>query len=70
MPDATAKSEQLSVDQLAQFAAAWQARRVGAEAGDAPGGSDDDDAAALAPAIQFRRIRLTQRNRDVLNAAN
>ena len=38
------KSEQLSVDQLALFAATWQARQVEAEAPDAPSGSDDDDA--------------------------
>jgi hypothetical protein len=39
------KSEQLSVDQLALFAAAWLTRQVEAEAEYAPGGSDDDDAA-------------------------
>jgi transposase len=39
------KSEQLSVDQLALFAAAWQARQAGAEKPETPGGSDDDDAA-------------------------
>jgi transposase len=39
------KSEQLSVDQLALFAAAWQARQVEAEAPEAPAGSDDDDPA-------------------------
>jgi len=38
------KSEQLSVDQLALFAATWQARQLEAEAPDAPSGSDDDDA--------------------------
>ena len=36
------KSEQLSTDQLALFAAAWQARQ--AEAPAAPDDSDDDDA--------------------------
>ena len=39
------KSEQLSVDQLALFAATWQARQAEAQAPEAPGGSDDDDAA-------------------------
>ena len=39
------KSEQLSVDQLALFAAAWQARQAEAEPSKPPGGSDDDDAA-------------------------
>ena len=38
------KSEQLSVDQLALFAAAWQARQAEAETPEAPGDSDDDDA--------------------------
>src|SRR5215510_704412 len=37
------KSEQLSADQLALFAAAWQARQAEAEA-PAPNDSDDDDA--------------------------
>jgi transposase len=36
------KSEQLSADQLALFAAAWQARQAEAEP-PKPGGSDDDD---------------------------
>jgi hypothetical protein len=36
------KSEQLSTDQLALFAAAWQARQPVAEP-DKPEGSDDDD---------------------------
>jgi transposase len=40
------KSEQLSVDQLALFAAAWQARQAEADAPEASGSSDDDDAAA------------------------
>lgn len=39
------KSEQLSADQLALFAAAWQARQVEAEPSEAPTGSDDDDPA-------------------------
>ncbi len=39
------KSGQLSVDQLALFAAAWQARQAEAETPEAPGSSDDDDAA-------------------------
>jgi transposase len=39
------KSEQLSADQLALFAAAWQARQAEAEAASAPSDSDDDDAA-------------------------
>jgi hypothetical protein len=39
------KSEQLSVDQLALFAAAWQARQVETGKPEAPGGSDDDDPA-------------------------
>jgi transposase len=39
------KSEQLSVDQLALFAAAWQARQAEAGPSKPPGGSDDDDAA-------------------------
>ncbi len=39
------KSEQLCADQLALFAAAWQARqKAEAEAAEAPDGSDDDDA--------------------------
>ena len=36
------KSEQLSADQLALFAAAWQARQAEAEQAK-PDGSDDDD---------------------------
>src|SRR6202790_1628688 len=39
------KSEQLSTDQLALFAAAWQARQAEADAPAAPDDSDDDDAA-------------------------
>jgi transposase len=38
------KSEQLSADQLALFAAAWQARQAEAEGPAAPDSSDDDDA--------------------------
>jgi transposase len=38
------KSEQLSTDQLALFAVAWQARQVEAEVPAAPDGSDEDDA--------------------------
>ena len=40
------KSERLSDDQLALFAAAWQARQAAAEAPESPSGSDDDDDAA------------------------
>jgi hypothetical protein len=36
--------QQLSTDQLALFAAAWQARQAPAEATAKPDGSDDDDA--------------------------
>ena len=39
------KSEQLSADQLALFAAAWQARQAEAEP-TMPEGSDDDDSNA------------------------
>jgi transposase len=39
------KSEQLSADQLALFAAEWQARQAEAEAPAAPDGPDDNDAA-------------------------
>src|SRR5690349_4309129 len=39
------KSEQLSADQLALFAAAWEARQAEAEASPKPDGSDKDDAA-------------------------
>ena len=39
------KSEQLSADQLALFAAEWQARQAEAEAPVVPDGSDDHDAA-------------------------
>ncbi len=39
------KSEQLSADQLALFAAAWEARQSEAEAPAKPDGSDDDDPA-------------------------
>ena len=38
------KSEQLSADQLALFAAVWQARQAEAEAPAAPDASDDEDA--------------------------
>src|ERR1700681_297012 len=38
------KSEQLSADQLALFAAEWQARQAEAEASAASDGSDDNDA--------------------------
>jgi len=37
------KSEQLSADQLALFAAAWQARQPAAETPEGPADSDDDD---------------------------
>jgi transposase len=37
------KSEQLSADQLALFAAAWQARQAAAEGADTTDGPDDDD---------------------------
>src|SRR5258708_19696831 len=37
------KSEQLSTDQLALFAAAWQARQAEAEASQGTDGRDDDD---------------------------
>ena len=40
------KSEQLSADQLALFAAAWQARQVEPETPAKPDGSDDDDSNA------------------------
>jgi transposase len=42
------KSEQLSVDQLALFAAAWQARQVAAEAPPKTDGPDDQDPGAQA----------------------
>src|SRR6202158_812610 len=48
------KSEQLSADQLALFAAAWQAQQVEAETPAATDDSDDDDA-ALAAATRLRR---------------
>ena len=38
------KSEQLTTDQLALFAAAWEARQAQADTAEKPGGSDDDDA--------------------------
>ncbi len=37
------KSEQLSADQLALFAAAWQARQAAAEASESSAGPEDDD---------------------------
>jgi hypothetical protein len=37
------KSEQLSADQLALFAAAWQARQAGTETKETTGKPDDDD---------------------------
>jgi len=36
------KSEQLTTDQLALFAAAWEARQAQADTAEKPGGSDDD----------------------------
>src|SRR5439155_17182373 len=39
------KSEQLSVDQLALFAAVWQERQAAAEASESPDDPDDDDTA-------------------------
>jgi len=39
------KSEQLSVDQLALFAAIWQERQAAAETSESPDDPDDDDAA-------------------------
>jgi transposase len=50
------KSEQLSADQLALFAAAWEARQE-AEAGSQPNGSDDDDDAASGGADSTPRKR-------------
>jgi hypothetical protein len=41
------KSEQLSADQLALFAAAWQARQMTAEASESSAGPDDKDDARL-----------------------
>ena len=38
------KSEQLSADQLALFAAAWEARQAEGEGPEKPDGSDDDAA--------------------------
>ena len=51
------KSEQLSADQLALFAAAWQARQVEAETPATPDDSDDDDTApgAGSPAAPKKR---------------
>src|SRR5438309_11459996 len=43
------KSEQLSADQLALFAAEWQARQAAAEAPTASDGPDDDDNDAATP---------------------
>ena len=50
------KSEQLSADQLALFAAVWQARQE-AEAVSQPDGSDDDDDATLGGADSTPRKR-------------
>jgi transposase len=50
------KSEQLSADQLALFAAAWQARQE-AEVVSEPGGSDDDDDATHGGADSTPRKR-------------
>jgi len=44
------KSEQLSEDQLALFAAAWEARQSAAEASQTPDSQDDDDPGAQAGA--------------------
>ena len=51
------QSEQLSADQLALFAAAWQARQAEAEAPApaAPNGSDDDDMAGAGESAPKRR---------------
>ena len=53
------KSEQLSSDQLALFAAAWQARQAAAEADRRPTGSDDEDPGAQAGGGEPLRRRRT-----------
>ena len=49
------KSEQLSADQLALFAAVWQARQAEAEAAAAPEHSDDDDVAGAGGSAPKKR---------------
>src|SRR3954453_2891960 len=49
------KSEQLSADQLALFAAAWQARQVEAEATAPSNDSDDDDTAGASGSVPKKR---------------
>jgi transposase len=49
------KSEQLSTDQLALFAAAWQARRAEAEAPAKDDSPDDDDASGAGSSVPKKR---------------
>jgi transposase len=49
------KSEQLSADQLALFAAAWQARQAEAEAAAKSDDSDDDDTPGVAGSVPKKR---------------
>jgi transposase len=53
------KSEQLSTDQLALFAAAWQARQATAEASESVDGPDDDDDDAQPGAGEADRKKKT-----------
>ena len=56
------KSEQLSVDQLALFAADWEARQAAAEAPPKTGRPDDQDPGAQAGGEALRRRRMAAGN--------
>jgi hypothetical protein len=60
------KSEQLSVDQLALFAAVWQERQAAAEASESPDDPDDDPTTMTLPS-QARTRRLRRRSPAVAN---
>jgi len=53
------KSEQLSTEQLALFAAAWQARQAEAEAAVPPDDSDEDDTAGACGSAPKKNRRST-----------
>ena len=55
------KSEQLTADQLALFAAAWQARQAEAEAAGTPDDSDEDDRAGAGGSAPKNRTGGRQR---------
>jgi len=63
------KSEQLSTDQLALFAAAWQARQAAAEP-ESSAGPDDEDDDCHRRCLQEIRLRLHSQDCDQTTTAD